>query len=167
MTAALAALALGGCSGTAGNGAAANNTAADTQAAADAIRAEEAQWNRDYASRNVDAIMTHYAADGALSGPGDNPQTGTDAIRATVARMVGDPAFRLDFGNDRVEVASSGDLGFSRGHFTLTVSGPGGRPGTMRGTYLTVWRKQADGRWQSTEDMITPGPAAAAVQPAG
>ena len=162
MTAALAALALAGCTSNANNKAAAANAAADTQAAAEAIRAEEAQWNRDYASRNVDAIMTHYAANGALSGPGDNPQTDSNAIRATVTRMVGDPAFRLEFGNDRVEVASSGDLGYSRGHFTLTVSGPGGRPGTMRGTYLTVWRKQADGRWQAEEDMITPGPAAAA-----
>ena len=139
----------------------ANIATADAGAAADAIRAEEAQWNRDYAARDVDRILTHYAADATLMGPGSMPQTGTAAIRAAVAQMVGDPAFRLEFGNDRVEVAGSGDVGYTRGHFALTLTDPRTRrPGTMSGAYLTVWRKQADGSWKAVEDMITPGPAA-------
>jgi ketosteroid isomerase-like protein len=155
-----AALALAGCERNEDHKAG-QNASADTAAAADAIRADEMQWNRDYAARDVDAIMRHYADDGTLTGPGDNPQSGGAAIRATVARMVGDPNFRLEFAQDRAEVARSGDLGFTRGHFTLTFSDPAGRPGTMRGTYLTVWRKQADGSWKAVEDMITPGPAPA------
>ena len=137
-----------------------NHAAADTQAAADAIRAEEAQWNRDYAARDVERILSHYAADATLTGPGAPPQSGTAAIRAIVTEMVGDPAFRLEFGQDRLEVAGSGDVGYTRGHFTMISTDPQARrPTTMSGTYLTVWRKQADGSWKAVEDMITPGPA--------
>lgn len=153
-----AALAAAGCSREAGDGPAAN-ASGDTAAAADAIRAEEAQWNRDYAARNVEAILTHYAADATLIGPGGPPISGSGAIGDTVRSMVADPAFRLEFGNDKLEVAGSGELAFTRGHFALTTTNPVTHaPGTMRGTYLTVWRKQADGRWQAVEDMITPGP---------
>lgn len=147
---AAALVALGGCSRTEGG---------DTQQAADAIRAAEAQWNRDYAARNADAILAHYAANGTLIGPGAPPISGSAAIANTVRAMVADPAFRLEFASDRLEVARSGDMGFTRGHYALTTTNPATRaPATMRGTYLTVWRKQADGRWQAIEDMITPGP---------
>ena len=40
-----------------GNTTAAGNEAADMASAADAIRAEEAQWQRDYAARNVEALV--------------------------------------------------------------------------------------------------------------
>lgn len=153
-----AAVAVAGCSREAGDGPVAN-ASVDTAAAADAIRAEEAQWNRDYAARNAEAILTHYAADGTLAGPGGPPISGSEAIGNTVRGMVADPAFRLEFASDRIEVASSGDMAYTRGHFALTTTNPVTRaPGTMRGTYLTVWRKQADGRWQALEDMVTPGP---------
>ena len=152
-------LAVAGCERHEGNR---GHEAADTEAAADAIRAEEAQWNRDYAARDLDAIMRHYAADGTLIEPGSEPRIGRAAIRGGIAQMVGDPNFRLEFAGDRVEVARSGELGFSRGHFTLTISEPNTRrPATMRGTYLTVWRRQSDGSWQAVEDMIAPGPAPA------
>jgi uncharacterized protein (TIGR02246 family) len=153
----IAAVALAGCNREQGTAPVAD--AAATGEAADAIRAEEAQWNRDYAARNAEAILTHYAADGTLAGPGTAPLSGSQAIGALVRSMVADPAFRLEFAHDRLEVASSGDLGYTRGHFALTTTDPRARaPVTMRGTYLTVWRKQADGRWQAVEDMVTPGP---------
>src|SRR5688500_16922077 len=104
------ALVLAGCERNAEHEAG-RNAAAESAAAADAIRAVEARWNREYAARDVEAILRHYAADGTLTGPGEGPQSGNAAIRAAVTRMVGDPAFRLEFRNERVDVASSGDMG--------------------------------------------------------
>ena len=153
-----AALALAGCSREEG-AVTANSASVDTAAAANEIRAAEAQWNRDYASRNVEAIVAHFADDAIMAGPGSAPLNGSQAIASAVRSMTADPAFRLEFAPDRVEVAGSGDLGFSRGRFALTSTNPRtGGPGTMRGTYLTVWRKAADGRWRAVEDMVTPGP---------
>ena len=164
MTAALAALALCGCN-TAGGGndQASTNAAAtaDTAAAADAIRAAEAQWQRDYAAKSVEGVVGHYAPDAVMVEPGVAPHSGQAAIREADTRMMADPAFSLTFGNDRIQVASSGDFAYSRGHFTLTYTDQAThRPATMNGSYLTVWQKQADGQWRAVEDFVTPGPAA-------
>ena len=35
------------------------------------------------------------------------------------------------------------------------------QPKTENGSYLTVYRKAADGSWKAAEDFTTPGPAAA------
>lgn len=137
--------------------------ATDTAVIESAIRAQEAQWAADYAARNADAIVAHYAADGALAAPGAPVAIGPDAIRAADREMLADPNFQLQFGADRILVAASGDLASSRGHFTLRVTDPASRqPVTMTGTYVTVWQKQSDGSWKAAEDIITPGPAAAA-----
>ena len=135
------------------------NAAADTAAIAEAIRAQEAQWNRDYAARAGAAVAAHYAPDGTLRAPGAPLAVGPEAIRAADRAMLADPAFQLEFAADRVEVAASGDLAYTRGHFTLRTTDPASRqPATIAGSYLTVWRKQADGSWKVLEDMITPGP---------
>lgn len=162
MTALAAALLAAGCNQAGGgNTAAAGNAAADMASAADAIRAEEAQWQRDYAARNVEALAGHYAADATMVEPGVAPHVGGAAIRESITHMVGDPRFSLTFGNDRIQVARSGDIAYNRGHFSLHYTDPTAhRPAQMDGTYLTVWQKQADGRWQAVEDFITPGPAA-------
>jgi ketosteroid isomerase-like protein len=63
-----------------------------------------------------------------------------------------------------VLVASAGDLATSRGHYTITMTDKAtGKPVTSTGTYLTVFKKQADGDFKAVEDMIIPGPAPAAA----
>jgi ketosteroid isomerase-like protein len=71
-----------------------------------------------------------------------------------------DPAFAMTFAHDRIEVARSGDIGYSRGHYQVTWTNQQTRqPTTQYGTYLTVWQKQPDGRWRVLEDFMSPGPA--------
>jgi uncharacterized protein (TIGR02246 family) len=157
-----------GCQQAPSGNAAEANASADTAAIADAIRAQEAQWNRDYAARDGAAVAAHYAPDGTLAAPGAPLAVGPDAIRAADRAMLADPAFQLEFAADRVEVAASGDLAYSRGHFTLRTTDPASRrPATIAGSYLTVWQKQADGSWKVVEDMITPGPMPAAAPATG
>ena len=38
-----------------------------------------------------------------------------------------------------------------------------GKPATSAGSYLTVYKRQADGSWKAVEDFITPGPAPTAT----
>jgi ketosteroid isomerase-like protein len=53
-----------------------------------------------------------------------------------------------------VEVARSGDLGYSQGTYDLTFNDPSGKPMTDRGKYLEVWKKQADGSWKCAVDTF-------------
>jgi ketosteroid isomerase-like protein len=123
------------------------------------IAAEEAQWNREYAARDLEALVAHYAPDATLKEP-DAPVYSGRWIRLSLQMGTNDPAFAMTFAHDRIEVARSGDIGYSRGHYQVTWTNQQTRqPTTQYGTYLTVWQKQPDGRWRVLEDFMSPGPA--------
>jgi ketosteroid isomerase-like protein len=155
--AALAALAVDGCNkGT--------QASADAAQISDGIKAQEAQWEKDYAAKDINALAGHYADDAALAGPGDPVATSDAERRKALQGFVTDPNLKLSFASDRIEVAQSGDLASSRGHYSLTMTDKAtNKPVNSTGTYLTVYKKQADGSWKAIEDFITPGPAPAAA----
>jgi ketosteroid isomerase-like protein len=138
----------------------------DTAKAAADIKAQEAQWQKDYAAKNANALTAHYADDATLTEPGTPPSATAAERRRAIVALIGDPNFSLTFSADRVEVAKSGDLAYSRGPFTLgTTDKATGKPMTVKGTYLTVWQKR-DNEWKAVEDVIVPGPAATPAVPA-
>ena len=139
-------------------------TTGDTSKTADSIKAQEAQWEKAYADKDLNALAAEYSDDAALGGPGDPLATTQVDRRKAIAALVNDPNFKLNFASDRVLVASAGDLATSRGHYTITMTDKAtSKPLTSTGTYLTVYKKQADGAFKAVEDMIIPGPAPAAA----
>ena len=146
--------ALGGCQQ--------STAAADTAAIQNQLRQAEVRWNQAYAGHDAAALAGMYANDAALANPGSRLVSGIDAIRRETAAFAADRNLRVQFSSDRIQVAASGDLGYTRGHYALTMTDPAtGRPANSSGSYLTVWQKQADGSWKAVEDFVTPGPAAA------
>jgi uncharacterized protein (TIGR02246 family) len=126
-----------------------SNPNADTQT----IKDIEAQWNKDFAAKDVDKLAAHYTDDAVLMNPGSPPAVGTDAIRKTLGAMVGDPAFSLTFQTTDVGVAKSGDLAYTHGTYQMKMTDPSTRKVVDdKGTYLTVYKKQADGSWKAVED---------------
>ena len=44
---------------------------------------------------------------------------------------------------------------YTQGTYSMTMSDPkSGKPVTDNGKYLTVFKKQADGKWKAVADMI-------------
>jgi ketosteroid isomerase-like protein len=157
MLATAAALALTGCT----KGA---EAAIDTTKIADSIRIQEAQWEKAYADKDLNVLAGQYADDAALVSPGDPLATTDVARRKALQSLISDPNLQLTFGSDQVTVASAGDMATSRGHYTLTTTDKAtNKPVTSSGTYLTVYKKQADGGFKAVEDAIIPGPAPAAA----
>jgi uncharacterized protein (TIGR02246 family) len=155
LSAGLASLALAGCGQ-------APAPKSDTAAIENHLRQAEAKWNQAYAAHDAATIAGAYADDAAMANPGAALVTGAEAIRKETAAFAADPNLRVEFASDRVQVAASGDLAYTRGHYTLTMTDPATKkPSESRGSYLTVWKKQADGGWKAVEDFVTPGPAAA------
>lgn len=127
-------------------------------AVADQIRAIEASWNKDYANRDVTRAVAHYAGDAMLMPAGIDRMSGTRAIRGELDAMVKDPNFQLSFSAERVEVASSGDLAYSRGTYRMqTTDAKTKQPRVETGSYMTTYRKQGDGSWKAIDDMSAPG----------
>jgi uncharacterized protein (TIGR02246 family) len=139
------------------------STPADTHAAdVKAITNEEAQWNQDYAAKDLEKIVSHYADDGVLIVSGVPPSNGKDAIRSALQQMIADPAMTLTFKAAKVDVAKSGDLGYSQGSYQLTVTDPvSHKVVNDHGSYVTTYRKQANGAWKAVADI-----AASEVPPA-
>jgi ketosteroid isomerase-like protein len=58
----------------------------------------------------------------------------------------------------KIDVAKSGDLAYSLGTWQLKGKNPKGEDVTQSGKYITVWKKQQDGRWKVVADTGTVDP---------
>lgn len=50
----------------------------------------------------------------------------------------------------------AGAMLYEWGHLNLRLEGPGGGAGSLSGRYLTVWAKDAAGRWRITRNLALP-----------
>jgi len=124
-------------------------------AAVEAIKANEAQWNKDFEKKSIEALVAHYTDDATLMAPGTPPALGKDAIRVSLTQMLNDPALSLKFRATRVEVSKSGDLAFTEGSYEMTLTGPGPKPMQDKGSYVTTYRKLPNGSWKAVSDIAS------------
>ncbi len=117
-----------------------------------AVLVADQQWEKASEAKDVDKAVSFYADDGVMLEPGTPIVKGKDAIRQAWQRFFADPAFALTWRADAVQVAQSGDLAYTRGTFDLRYSGPDGKPASMHGKYMTVWKK-IGGKWKAIADM--------------
>ena len=108
------------------------------------------------AAKDVEKSAAHYTDDAVLMMPGAPAAKGKDSIHAAWKGLLGDPNVKLDFSADRVEISAGGDLATTRGSYTMTVTNPKTKkPVDDKGSYMTVYKKQADGAWKVIEDITT------------
>jgi uncharacterized protein (TIGR02246 family) len=124
--------------------------AADQKAIADI----EAAWLPAWQAKDVDKIVAGYAPDATVMQPDMPAMKGAEAIRAGIKAFVADKNFALTFAPTAVEVARSGDIGYSYGTYSATMTSPKTKkPVTEKGKYVTVYKKQADGSWKAFLDI--------------
>ena len=107
---------------------------------------------------SFDSIVGYWTADARVVLPGQPLLVGTEAIRGMVAGMRSIPGFRIGWTPDSAVVSTSGDVGYTFGTNSITAPDSTGTLRTMRGRYLTVWRKEPDGRWRCAFDISNEGP---------
>lgn len=138
----------------------------DPEAIKNAIKADETKWNNQFKAQDQEGLVSHYADD-AYFVDGGKAADGSVPIRKAYAEGMADPAFAVSFASDKIDVASSGDLAYSRGHFTEKYTDPKTKKVmTHSGSYLTVYKKQSDGSWKAAEDFVIADPdSEKAVEP--
>jgi len=129
------------------------------------LKDNEARWNQEYAAKDLEKLVAHYAPDAVLMGPGMPSAKGPDGVRRMLGEMVADPAMSLHFEASRVEVSRSGDLAYSQGSYQLTMTDPASKKVVHdHGGYVTTYAKQSDGSWKAVMDIATSEvPATSAV----
>ncbi len=130
----------------------------DADSIKQAVKADEAKWNKDLKAKDTEALAGHYADEAFLVVPGAVAD-GSTAIRQIFATASTDPAFAVEFASDKVDVASAGDLAYARGKFTEKYTDKKtGKVMSGNGSYLAIYKKQDDGSWKVIEDVVAVDP---------
>jgi ketosteroid isomerase-like protein len=102
-----------------------------------------------------------FFADGASFLPPDMAMAhGSEAIRDVVTKILSSPGFSISWKASSADVSDTADLGYTIGTYQLAMNDAEGKSMSTLGKYVTVWKKQADGKWKVVADCFNPdGPA--------
>ncbi|WP_272916418.1 YybH family protein [Parapontixanthobacter aurantiacus] len=129
-------------------------TTTATSSARDDVRSFEAEVMQSYNAGDAEAAARHYAPDAFVFIPGQELRTGRDEIRANISRFMADPNFALAYENERLDVAASNDLAYSRGLLTVSYTDPAtDAVRTIQSHYLLVMRRDPNDGWQVVQDI--------------
>lgn len=135
-------------------------TSVNLEAEREALIATDKKWSESVS--DTDEFLS-FMADDAHFMPFGAPLARGEAIRTTWEGLVSLPGFALEWEATGVDVAESGDLGYTIGAFELTTEQDGASMVTI-GKYVTVWSKQDDGSWKVQVDCFNAdGPPMAAA----
>ena len=93
-----------------------------------------------------------YAADDAVLLRDNRLIIGKDSLRANFKNGKTDGG-NLKWKPDFVDVALSGDLGYTYGKYTYTTVDSTGNKQVAKGIFHTVWKRQTDGSWKFVWDQ--------------
>jgi len=127
------------------------------------IRAAEKEAIQAFGKRDADQSASMYASDAALMMTNMPTVKGAD-IKLLLKKMMADPNFSMSFNTAKIEAPISGDLGYTRRTYTLTMTDPKSKRILREsGKYLTVYAKQTDGNWKIVDDINNPDAPAVPV----
>ena len=126
----------------------------DTRAAdVQAVKDVETAWSKDAALKDPNKWASYYTDDASGLFPGAPTVTGKAAIGEALAPFFKDPNFALTFASTRTVASKGGDMVYSEGTYTMTMTNPKTKkPMTDKGKFLTVYMKQSDGSWKAVSD---------------
>ena len=124
----------------------------DIQAEQDALRQADIAWAE--AAKTTEGHLEYFLEDAMVLGPNEPVMMGKKNIQEMLAGLHSTPGFMLHWQPISVEVASSGDLGYTVGSYSFAMTDSAGNPINDNGKYLTIWKKQPDGSWKVAADMF-------------
>ena len=90
-----------------------------------------------------------YAEDAIVLAPNQAAVQGRAAIQAALEAFPPISNFQVQI----LEIEGQGDLAYSRGSASMTLTPAGLAPIEDRVKYIEIWRKQADGAWKIVRDI--------------
>ena len=116
------------------------------------ILGTDRSFSRMSTEQGVSAAFSAYADENAVKLQNNSePVKGLDAIKQSMEGSKGTLRWEPFF----VYAADSGDLGYTIGDWDLTVDSPPEAKHRLSGNYITIWKKQVDGKWKWVFDSGT------------
>jgi ketosteroid isomerase-like protein len=130
-----------------------------TAGAADAIRQLDAEFMKAASAKNAGALVkAFYVADAVLMPPNHPIVSGRAEIQRFLQGLIDSGLTSIKL--ETTTIASSGDLAYGRGHYTLSMAPAGGTPFQDAGKYIVVYGRQANGAWRAVADIFNSDQAA-------
>jgi uncharacterized protein (TIGR02246 family) len=114
-------------------------------------------WVKDLEARSLEASLALYAPDATFINPDGTHASTPEALRQLFTFVYGGFTAKIQLISR--STGGSGDLAFDSGSYTETVTEVASDPGKgvhhLSGDYLTVYRREPDGRWQIVQQAWT------------
>lgn len=128
----------------------------DTKALAEELKDVDRAFSSLSAEKGMNhAFLSYISIDGVLLRPNRMPVEGADKIKELFSSP--DSIITLRWEPLYGSVASSGDLGYTYGTYQYESLTPEGEYIKDEGTYVTIWRRNADGNWKFVLDSGNSG----------
>jgi ketosteroid isomerase-like protein len=98
------------------------------------------------------AFLEYIDSDGVLLKPNFLPMVGADAIDYLI--QINDTSYTLNWIPRHAFVSKSADMGYTYGIYALH---PNEIDTVLYGTYVSIWKKEADGKWKFVLDSGNEG----------
>jgi ketosteroid isomerase-like protein len=122
---------------------------------AEALEAADRAFAADTASRGVEGWVAAFDPAGAMWNRRRQVSQAGEGIRAAMAPLFA-KGVQIEWAPLASGLSPAGDLGYTVGTSRFTApDASGARTETHRGAYVTIWRKQSDGRWKVLFDTGT------------
>jgi ketosteroid isomerase-like protein len=133
-----------------------NNTPKDIKSELD-VKADMIEADRNFSRLSEEkgmkeAFIEYLDSDGVLLRPNSIPLEGANAI--DYISQQNDSAFSMSWEPRGGSVAKSGDFGYTYGTYLMKFKN---KDSVARGTYISIWKKHADGKWKYVVDSGNEG----------
>jgi ketosteroid isomerase-like protein len=108
------------------------------------IKETELNFAKMAKEEGIEKAFTNYAAEDAVLMRNNDLINGLKNIGIHYKNQT---SKGLDWTPDFVDVAASGDLGYTYGHYTYSYIDSAGNAAVDTGIFHTVWKRQPDGNW--------------------
>ena len=132
----------------------AHDATADVEAAKRAIKLADLELAKAVADRSLQSFVSMVDDDAVFFGK--DVSRGKDAVSKAWLPMFTDRNLFLKWHPTEVYVSSSGDLGYSIGDYERIGKDTSGNPDIATGNYVSIWRRQPDGKWKIVLDIGSP-----------
>jgi len=103
--------------------------------------------------KDVDAMLQTWSDDIVLMPPGKDPVYGKESVAKYLDPLRQSKHRVLSERFETTDLRIEGDIAYEVGHVIGEEQAPGAAVSKYRTKYLSVWKRQADGRWQICRDM--------------
>lgn len=117
------------------------------------IDAAQAAFWAAHEEGDAQALTALLTDEAILWAPGMEEVSGREALYAAVEGMFAAMTIS-DFEIDSRELAVHGDLAYELATYSETLTYQGAEPSAVRGRYLIVWKREADGAWRVHRNMF-------------